>query len=694
MDNFIKPLSFFSFGDSIKTIITSALPYANGPIHIGHLVEYIQTDIYSRFLKLIGKEAVYCCADDTHGTPIQISAEKEGTLPEEIIGRYHKEHLRDFKRFHIDFDSYYSTNSDENKYFADLIYKRLKKKGLIYKKDVELAFCQKCKRFLPDRYIKGKCPKCNAPDQYGDVCEVCNAAYKTTDLIGPYCTVCGETPVRRISRHLFFKLSELTEQLKLWFAQNKNLQPEIINYLNNWIEEGLQDWDISRDGPYFGFKIPDEENLYYYVWLDAPIGYISSFSNTLNKNVKQAEKEWNQSEIVHFIGKDIIYFHFLFWPAMLMAADFALPKSIVVHGFLTVNGEKMSKSRGTFFTAEEFAAKYPPEYLRFYYAKTLSRKLADLNLDFRDFRDSINNELLGNLANFCYRTLSFANNYFDSEIKEIDEDGEIIGTIDKKVELVKKHYEDINYNQALKEILAISDIGNQYFQKNAPWKDKGKKAQEVVGLCVNIVKNLSILISPIMPSFSKSIQSQLGLKHERWKDIGFNLRNRKIGKAEIIVHKLEEVVEETFPLDLRVAKVEKVADHPEADKLYVLDIDVGHKRQIVAGIKPYYKKEELEGKNIIVVSNLKPAKLRGVVSQGMLLAAEKDGVVKVLMSEGKAGEQARFGTTKNNTDQITYDQFAKLEILVKDKKVVCQGKSLNINGKEIKIDIEDGASIG
>src|SRR3989338_4815670 len=678
-----------SAGSSI--IVTSALPYANGPIHVGHLVEYIQTDIYVRFLKLTGENALYCCADDTHGTPIQILAEKEGILPEQLIQKYHQEHLRDFTSFSIEFDSYYSTNSKENRLFSDLFFERLKRKNLIYTKEVELSYCSRCKRFLPDRYIKGKCPKCNSPDQYGDVCEQCNSTHATTDLVDPYCVVCGTPPAKRRSSHYFFRLSSFAGFLKKWFASNKSLQPEIKHYLENGIKEGLQDWDISRDGPYFGFKIPGEEDKYYYVWLDAPIGYISSFTHAIKGDIKKGESRWNDSRITHFIGKDIIYFHFLFWPAMLEAAGFRLPKSIVVHGFLTVNGEKMSKSRGTFFTAEEFAAKYPPEYLRFYYAKTLSRKLADLNLDFRDFRDSINNELLGNLANFCYRTLSFANNYFDSEIKEIDEDGEIIGTIDKKVELVKKHYEDINYNQALKEILAISDIGNQYFQKNAPWKDKGKKAQEVVGLCVNIVKNLSILISPIMPSFSKSIQSQLGLKHERWKDIGFNLRNRKIGKAEIIVHKLEEVVEETFPLDLRVAKVEKVADHPEADKLYVLDIDVCHKRQIVAGIKPYYKKEELEGKNIIVVSNLKPAKLRGVVSQGMLLAAEKDGVVKVLMSEGKAGEQARFGTTKNNTDQITYDQFAKLEILVKDKKVVCQGKSLNINGKEIKIDIEDGA---
>src|SRR3989338_5199715 len=297
-----------------KIIVTSALPYANGPIHIGHLVEYIQTDIFARFLKLTVENAVYCCADDTHGTPIQISAEKEGVIPEELISRCHKEHLRDFTTFLIKFDSYYSTNSKESKYFSDLIFNRLKKKNLIYKKEVELAYCNKCKRFLPDRYIKGKCPKCNAPEQYGDVCEKCNAAYKTTELIDPYCAVCGGTPSRKTSNHYFFKLSEFSDKLKAWFETNKALQPEITNYLKNWLKDGLNDWDISRDGPYFGFKIPDEKNLYYYVWLDAPIGYISSFSNTLKGDVKKAEKELNDSRIIHFIGKDIIYFHFLFWP--------------------------------------------------------------------------------------------------------------------------------------------------------------------------------------------------------------------------------------------------------------------------------------------------------------------------------------------------------------------------------------------
>ncbi len=679
-----------------KIIITAALPYANGPLHVGHLVEYIQTDIFVRFLKLIGENAVYCCADDTHGTPIQISAEKEGILPEELIGRYHKEHLRDFKRFLIEFDSYYSTNSKENKYFSDLIFQRLKKKNLVYKKEVELAYCKKCKKFLPDRYIKGKCPKCNTSDQYGDVCENCNATYTTTDLIDPYCTICGETPTRKLSRHYFFKLSNFSEKLKNWFENNKKLQPEIINYLKNWLKEGLQDWDISRDDPYFGFKIPDEEDLYYYVWLDAPIGYISSFSNTINRDVKKAEKEWNNSRIIHFIGKDIIYFHFLFWPAMLIGAEFNLPEYLVVHGFLTVNKEKMSKSRGTFFTAEEFANKYNPEYLRFYYAKVLSRKLADVDLDFKDFKDSINNELVGNIGNFCYRTLSFTNKFFNSKVNDIEEDKELISQINKKADKIKESYNDANYNKALKEILAVSDLGNQYFQKNQPWKlikkDKNK-AQKIVGLCINIVKNLSILIAPILPDFSQNIQKQLDLENLKWKDINFDYKNKEINQAKILINKFEAPIEETFPLDLRIATIENVRNHPQADKLYVLDVDIGQKRQIVAGIKELYKKEELKGKNIIVVANLKPATLRGVVSQGMLLAAEIDKECKVLFAEGKAGEQVKFGDLKSSKDQVSFEQFSKLKMLVKDGKVVYNNKILNINGKEIKVKIKDGARV-
>ncbi|MBW2980820.1 methionine--tRNA ligase [Candidatus Woesearchaeota archaeon] len=687
-----------------KILVTSALPYANGPIHIGHLVEYIQTDIFVRFLRSIGEDVIYCCADDTHGTPIEIASQKEGIIPEELIGKYHKEHLRDFTNFHIKFDSYYSTNSSENKQFSDLIFTKAKEKGLIYQKDVELTFCEKCKRFLPDRYIKGKCPnpQCGAEDQYGDVCEFCNTAYKTTDLINPYCTICGKPPVRKISKHYFFKLSSVSDKLKKWLNGNKRLQPEIKNYVLNWIKGGLQDWDISRDGPYFGFKIPGEENLYYYVWLDAPIGYIASNQNYCKENKCDALKDYwqsDKSEIIHFIGKDITYFHFLFWPAMLMAADLKVPDNIVVHGFLTVNGAKMSKSRGTFFTAEEFASKYNPEYLRFYYSKVLSKKMADIDLDFNDFKDTANNEIVGNLGNFCYRVLSFLNKFFDSKVGGVEEDNELIGKINKKIEKVRDAYLNCNSNEAVKEIMAISDLGNRYFQNNEPWKlvktDK-EKAHKVLGLCANIVKNLSILIEPVLPKFSAGIQKQLGVNELGWKYLGYGFANSKIKPAKIIINKLEEVEKKTFPLDLRVGKVVSVKEHPEADKLYILEVDLDReKRQLVAGLREYYKKEELTGKKVVVVCNLKQAKLRGVVSQGMLLAAEKGKEVKILEADKSAlGSAAVFEGLESSSTEITIDQFSKIKLKIKDKKVVYDKLVLRTDKEEIKADIGNGAVVG
>ena len=441
---------------SKRIVVTSALPYANGDIHIGHLVEYIQTDIFVRFLKLIGKDAIYCCADDTHGTPIQIKAEQLGIKPEELISKVHKEHLSDFKSFLIDFDSYYSTNSPENKEYADKIFNSLKDKGFIYTKEVENFYDEKEKRFLPDRYVKGECPKCGAKDQYGDVCEKCNATYKPIDLINPYSTISKTTPVRKKSEHYFFKLSEMSEKIDNWLTTNKKLQPEIVNYVRNWIKEGLNDWDISRDGPYFGFKIPGEEDKYYYVWLDAPIGYIASTQNYCKQNGLDAEKDYwknKNSEIIHFIGKDIIYFHFLFWPAVLMESGFNLPSYEVVHGFLTVNGEKMSKSRGTFLTARDFLKKYNPEYLRYYYAKLLSKKMSDIDLDFSDFADSVNNELVANIGNFCYRVLSFLEKNFDSSFDSIEEDEKLFGEIIKLTEKIREDYDNVNFKNVVRVFL-------------------------------------------------------------------------------------------------------------------------------------------------------------------------------------------------------------------------------------------------
>ncbi|MDP6139075.1 MAG: methionine--tRNA ligase [Candidatus Woesearchaeota archaeon] len=680
-----------------KIIVTSALPYANGPIHIGHLVEYIQTDIFVRFLKLIGKDAIYCCADDTHGTPIEVKARNLGIKPEQLIQKFYKEHLEDFNRFYISFDSYYSTNSKENKYFSDLIFERLKKKGFIYKKEIEVTYCGNCKRTLPDRYVKGKCPKCNSPDQYGDVCEACNATYKTIDLIEPYCTICKNRPVRKKSEHYFFKLSKLSDFLKRYISKNENFQQEIKNFVLNWIKEGLEDWNVSRDGPYFGFKIPGEKNKYYYVWLDAPIGYISSLANYLNKDTKKTEKAWNESKIVHFIGKDITYFHFLFWPAMLHASGFNLPESIFVHGFLTVNNEKMSKSRGTFFTAKDFLKKYDAEHLRYYYANVLSKKLADIDLNLDEFRDRINNELVGNLGNFCYRIISFVNKNFDGKIKAIDNDKTLIDDINKKIKAIEKNYNELNFNSAVNEILLISDIGNKYFQKNEPWaliKEDKDKVQKICSLCVNIAKNLSILIEPILPQFSSELRKQLNIKELKWKDIGFDLKNHKIGKEKILVRKIEEAKEELSPLNLKVAEIIEVKDHPNADKLYVLQINLGtEKKQLVAGIKEFYSKGEMKNKKIIVVTNLKHAKLRGIESQGMLLAAEdnKGNVGLLTVKQSEPGDDVRFGNLENSNKELSFDSFQKLKIESRQGKVFFNDLKLKTDKEAISVEkVKDG----
>lgn len=677
------------------------MPYANGPIHIGHLVEYIQTDIFVRFLKLIGKDVIYCCADDTHGTPIEIRAKQQGIKPEELIAKFFKEHTEDFKSFLIHFDSYYTTNSKENKEFADLIFKRLKKNGFIYKKEIEITYCEHCKRSLPDRYVKGTCPKCGAENQYGDVCEKCNTSYKTVDLVDPYCVVCKNKPIRKKSEHYFFKLSEFSGKLKKWITENKLIQKEIKNFVFNWIKEGLEDWCISRDGPYFGFKIPGEKNKYYYVWLDAPIGYISSAANYFGKNVKKTEKEWNKADIIHFIGKDIIYFHFLFWPAMLLGAEFALPKYLLVHGFLTVNGEKMSKSRGTFFTAKDFLKKYDAECLRYYYAKVLSRRLSDVDLDFNDFNTSINNELVANLANFCYRVISFLNKNFDNGVGKIEKDSKLVKEVNEKVKKIKKDYEDCNFNSAVKEILAISDLGNRYFQSKEPWKliKKDKvKAHKEVGFAANIVKVLSILISPILPAFSAELQKQLNLKDLTWEDIKFDFENKDINKGKILIKKMEvEAVKEVLPLDLKVGKILEVKDHPNADKLTVMQIDLGtEKRQIVAGIKEHYSIEDLQGKNLIIVTNLKHAKLRGVESQGMLLAgcSDDEKEIGLLTVKANPGDNVYFEGIEHSSEQISFDNFLKIKMLVKGGKCYYKDKVLKTDKEEVIVEkVGDGCRV-
>ncbi len=681
-----------------RIIVTSALPYANGPIHIGHLVEYIQTDIFVRFLKLQGKDVVYCCADDTHGTPIELKAKELGIPPEQLIADVYKEHTKDFATFLVNFDSYYSTNSPENKQFSDLFFLRLKEKELIYIKEIEVTYCEFDKRTLPDRYVKGTCPKCGAQDQYGDVCEKCNATYKTVDLVEPYCALCKNPPIRKKSNHYFFRLSSFSEKLKHWLETNDSLQQETKNFALNWIKEGLEDWNISRDGPYFGFKIPGEQNLYYYVCLDAPIGYIASYAHTVG-DVKVAEEQWNSSEIMHFIGKDIMYFHLLFWPAMLLGAGFQLPKTVNVHGFLTVNGEKMSKSRGTFLTASEFAQRYPPEYLRYYYASSLSKKLADIDLSFTHFTDKVNNELVANIGNFCHRVLSFVNKNFEGKIEGIEQNSALQHEIISKAAQVGRYYEELNFNEALREIMSISSLGNQYFQSQEPWKlikSDRERVQKICALCVNIIRNLGILISPVLPNFSKELQQQLNVKTGAWDSIGFSLETHSIGKEKILINKIEEKKKETFPLNLKVAQIISVEDHPNADKLYVVQIDLGEeKRQLVAGLKEHYSKEQLLGKKLVVITNLKYAKLRGVESQGMLLAGDDGESVGVLtVKDAAPGTAVAVGGRENSAETLTYDDFAKLAITTKDGKPVFDGESFTAGPETVIVEkVKDGAKV-
>ncbi|MFH1440358.1 MAG: methionine--tRNA ligase [Candidatus Woesearchaeota archaeon] len=784
-----------------KILVTSALPYANGSIHLGHLVEYIQTDIFVRFLKLIGKDAIYCCADDTHGTPIEIKAKQLGIRPEELIAKYWKEHTKDFADFHIKFDSYYSTNSVENKEYSVYIYEQLKKKGLIYRKKMQLIYCNHCKRFLPDRFVKGTCPvpECNAEDQYGDICEKCGNTHNTTDLINPKCTICGNKPVEKESEHYFFRLSRCKDQLIHFLQsalQKKKLQKEVVNFCMNWIEK-LEDWCISRDGPYFGFEIPDSKKetgdvKYFYVWLDAPVGYIASTANYCknaanavsckddadvnDKEIKKKDKKsepvtekdyWTpkkpeDSEIIHIIGKDIVYFHYLFWPAMLENAGIKVPDQIMTHGFLTVNKEKMSKSRGTFITARHYLKYLDPQYLRFYYAANLTAKMEDIDLDIKDFKERINSELIGNLGNFGYRTVSFINKNFDSKIGEFDVEDKnvqkIINEFKKSSVEIRKNYHDFEFREVVKQILHLSSLGNKYFQDNEPWKlvksicvvkgscdkknnndcDKDKeKAHKVLSFCFHILKNLGIMIYPIMPMFAERLYKQLNIysgdsgnctKRLAWDDIHFDMKNHKINNGEILVKKIEDEIEDMiknntdeFNLNLKVCKVLEVKDHPNADRLYLLNIDLGKnkegkedRRQLVAGLKQHLSKEDLLGKHLIVAANLEPAKLKGETSEGMLLAAEivkkaedkdskkkkEEKVVVLEAANSKVGSNVYPEGNKPDKNKewktITFKEFLENKFVVKNKQVfdMKRGvKALTTDKEKVKADIEDGAKV-
>ena len=679
-----------------KIIVTAALPYANGQIHIGHLLEYIQADIFARFLKSIGKETLYICASDMHGTPVEIKAREAGEDPEKFALKVWKEHKKDFASFLIKFDNYYTTHSPENKELAEFFFTELKKKDLIYTKKIDVIYCDKCERSLPDRFVRGTCPNCTTLDQYGDVCESCGSVLKGVDLINPKCSLCASTPKIKQSEHYFFKLSKLSKKLEKWINDEKSeIQQEVRNWLKGWLKKGLEDWCISRDAPYFGFEIPGSkeeigEVKYFYVWLDAPIGYISSTKNYCDSRKLDWKDYWSSkdSQVYHFLGKDIAYFHYLFWPAMLMELGIPVPK-LTAHGFITVNGEKMSKSRGTFFTAKEFLKLYHPEALRFYYASHLDRKIVDVDLSFNDFKAVINNVLTGNLGNFCYRVLTFAQTNYGSIEKSAD-DKKLIPAVKNLIKEIKQDYSNQEFKLAVKKILQIADLGNAYFQQSEVWKDKdSEESKAKVGLCVNLARELAILINPILPEFSKKVYSSLGEKDLQWKDLGFKFKG-KLKKPKILVQKIEKVPESNkFPLKMVVGKIKEVKDHPDADSLYLMKVDLGKKfgiKQVVAGLKKNLKPDVLLNRKAVFCVNIKPTKLRGELSEAMVFAANDHENVALLNAEkSKIGDEVCFQGMENDSAEITFDQFKKIKMVVKSGLVYFDNKKLSSKVEDISV---------
>ena len=655
-----------------KILVTSALPYANGSIHLGHLVEYIQTDIWVRFQKMRGNTCHYVCADDTHGTPIMLRAEKEGITPEQLIARVWQEHYADFTAFHVEFDNYGSTNSSENRVCAETIYKSLKSKGLIEVRSIEQFYDPVKNMFLPDRFIKGECPKCHAKDQYGDNCEVCGAAYAPTELINPYSAVSGAKPELRNSDHYFFKLSSATCQqfLREW-TRSGSLQPEAANKMQEWLgtegENKLSDWDISRDAPYFGFEIPDAPGKYFYVWLDAPVGYMGSFRQLCNSKGISYDEYWKQgsdAELYHFIGKDILYFHALFWPAMLHHAGFRTPTKLFSHGFLTVNGEKMSKSRGTFITARSYIDHIKnTEYLRYYYAAKLNGTMEDIDLNLDDFVAKVNSDLIGKYINIASRCAGFISKRFDGLLGKVNSVATAEFESAFKNGEIAHCYEQRDFSRALREIMRLADVANQYIAEKKPWelaKQEGKDAElhEVCSSAMTLFRDLTLYLKPVLPELAKQVENFLNISPLDWDDKWLPLPSgHKIGHYQHLAVRLDPKlveamvianqeslkpmnepittllpilpiaetisIDEFSKVDLRVAKIVN-AEHVEgAEKLLKLTLDIGEaqNRTVFAGIKSAYDPDALKGRLTVMVANLAPRKMKFGLSEGMVLAA-------------------------------------------------------------------------
>ncbi len=674
-----------------KILVTSALPYANGSIHIGHLVEYIQTDIWVRFQKLRGHDCHYVCADDTHGTPVMLRAEQEGVTPEALIERMQREHLEDFSGFHVAFDNYYSTNSEENRALSQEIYRRLRDRGLIEVRTIEQLYDPVKEMFLPDRYIKGECPRCHAPDQYGDACEQCGATYAPTDLINPVSAISGAAPVRKLSEHHFFRLGECREFLEDWLrlgrqgpgaapSRSSPLQPEAGHKLEEWFDAGLRDWDISRDAPYFGFEIPDAPGKYFYVWLDAPVGYMASFRNLCDRTGIDFDEYWkpdSATELYHFIGKDILYFHALFWPAMLHHAGFRTPDRIFVHGFLTVNGQKMSKSRGTFITARSFANHLNPEYLRYYFAAKLNDRIEDLDLNFDDFCARINSDLVGKFVNIASRTAGFIHSHFDGRLAaEIDVgDRALLKTLQGAADTIARGYDERRYSEVVRQIMDLADLANAWINDQQPWHrikapDERERVQQVCTTALNAFRLLALYLKPVLPALAEQVEDFLELPTERWDShvelmLGRRIKSYRHLAIRVEVRQIEALIGEnqaqaasantTTPartarkgakrvsdnpsvsgeisiedfarIDLRVARIVDAKDVDGADKLLELTLDIGdgETRRVFAGIRTRYAARDLVGRHTVVVANLAPRKMRFGVSEGMVLAAGPGG---------------------------------------------------------------------
>ena len=636
-----------------KIIVTQALPYANASLHLGHILEAVQTDIWSRFQNKSGNECLFFCADDTHGTPVMLKAKEMGTSPEELIKEVQQDHEETYKLYDINFTNYHTTHSDENKKYSEKIYLKAKENNLITRRSINQLYDEAESMFLSDRFVKGTCPKCGAADQYGDGCTKCGATYDVSELKNPVSAISGTKPINKESEHIFFDLPKKLETLKEFLA-TANLQKPITNKLSEWVNDDLQQWDISRDAPYFGFKIPEEDNKYFYVWLDAPIGYIASINNWATKNNIDMDSLWSDNseyEIYHFIGKDISYFHGLFWPALLSASDLKLPNGIFVHGFLTINGEKMSKSKGTGILAKEFAELCDPETLRYYFAAKLNDKVEDIDLNFEDYVQRINSDLVGKYLNIASRCSSF----IEKNSNELSDtfDNQLLEEAIKQKEDIKECFESRNYSKAIRLIMDIADLTNKYINDNTPWKKDTKEAAHIATTALNVFNILSIYLSPVIPNITNGAFKFLNQDSQSFNDVELLLKNN-INKYKPLLKRLEPIIipeeklmsdeknyiniDQFAEVDLRVAKIKDASHVDGADKLLQLTLDVGDlgERNVFAGIKKAYDPETLVGKMVILVSNLAPRQMKFGISEGMVLASSDDDGIYLISPDSGA----------------------------------------------------------